>query len=225
MSERVAAIIILAGGTAARLGGVSKPDFKVGGRRLIDILFDQLDAIGFAGEAIVVAPADVAVRPGVVLTLEDPPHGGPLAGIGAGVRALTINDDDLVAIATCDAPVAVRLLPQMASVLNGGLTNDGLTNDGLANDGPSDARRPDGVVPLNVRDWPQYAHGLYRAGALRSLAFERDGSVRRAFCGLDLATVRDDAGHCIDVDTPEDAQALLAHLTHVENPDNFGSSA
>lgn len=220
MSERVAAIIILAGGTAARLGGVSKPDFKVGGRRLIDILFDQLDAIGFAGEAIVVAPADVAVRPGVVLTLEDPPHGGPLAGIGAGVRALTINDDDLVAIATCDAPVAVRLLPQMASVLNGGLTNDG-----LANDGPSDARRPDGVVPLNVRDWPQYAHGLYRAGALRSLAFERDGSVRRAFCGLDLATVRDDAGHCIDVDTSEDAQALLAHLTHVENPDNFGSSA
>ena len=220
MSERVAAIIILAGGTAARLGGVSKPDFKVGGRRLIDILFDQLDAIGFAGEAIVVAPADVAVRPGVVLTLEDPPHGGPLAGIGAGVRALTINDDDLVAIATCDAPVAVRLLPQMASVLNGGLTNDG-----LANDGPSDARRPDGVVPLNVRDWPQYAHGLYRAGALRSLAFERDRSVRQAFCGLDLATVRDDAGHCIDVDTPEDAQALLAHLTHVENPDNFGSSA
>ena len=220
MSERVAAIIILAGGTAARLGGVSKPDFKVGGRRLIDILFDQLDAIGFAGEAIVVAPADVAVRPGVVLTLEDPPHGGPLAGIGAGVRALPINDDDLVAIATCDAPVAVRLLPQMASVLNGGLTNDG-----LANDGPSDARRPDGVVPLNVRDWPQYAHGLYRAGALRSLAFERDRSVRQAFCGLDLATVRDDAGHCIDVDTPEDAQALLAHLTHVENPDNFGSSA
>lgn len=198
MGERVAAIIILAGGTAARLGGISKPDFRVGGERLIDILFDHLAATGFIGQRIVVAPGTLDVPPGVRLTLEDPPHGGPLAGIGAGVRALfDINDDDLVALATCDAPVAVRLLPDLADMYGAG--------------------RLDGIVPLNDDGWPQYTHGLYRAGALRRIAFERDGSVRRAFGGLDLATIVDAHGHCVDVDSPDDVPLLLAHIKHVKN--------
>ncbi|NLW14233.1 MAG: NTP transferase domain-containing protein, partial [Trueperella sp.] len=75
MGKRIGGIVILAGGTAKRLGGVSKPDLDIAGRRLIDIVFDQLDAIGFTGQRIVVAPADVDVPRGVQLTLEDPPHG------------------------------------------------------------------------------------------------------------------------------------------------------
>lgn len=208
MGKRIGGIVILAGGTAKRLGGVSKPDLDIAGRRLIDIVFDQLDAIGFTGQRIVVAPADVDVPRGVQLTLEDPPHGGPLAGIGAGVRALDVDDDDLVAIATCDAPVAVRLLPKMADVLSE-LMGTGAEEPAVSNF--------DGVVPLNEDGWPQYTHGLYRAGALRSQPFERDGSVRRALGALHLATILDEAGHCLDVDEPEDVPALIAHLARVEN--------
>lgn len=192
MAHRAAGIIILAGGTARRLGGVSKPDFKVAGRRLIDILFDQLDIIGFTGRRVVVAPGSLAVPSGVVLTLEEPPHGGPVAGIGAGLAEMVgIDDDALLALATCDAPAAVRLLPQLAEQL----------------------RQPrDGVVPLTDAGWPLYVHGLYRAGALRTLSYERGVSVRRTFGGLDVATTVDADGHSVDVDEPADVPRLIAHL-------------
>ncbi|WP_311519164.1 respiratory nitrate reductase subunit gamma, partial [uncultured Actinomyces sp.] len=78
------AVLILAGGTAKRLGGVSKPDYKIGPSRLIDIALAEIDGTGFEGRIVVIAPSQLEVRDGVELTLEDPPHGGPLAGIGAG---------------------------------------------------------------------------------------------------------------------------------------------
>lgn len=74
------AVIVLAGGTAKRLGGVSKPDYKIGRLRLIDIVLNEIDRTGFDGRIVVVAPSELAVREGVGLTLEDPPHGGAARG-------------------------------------------------------------------------------------------------------------------------------------------------
>ncbi|VEI13169.1 molybdenum cofactor guanylyltransferase [Trueperella bialowiezensis] len=191
MNEAVQAIIILGGGTGARLGGVSKPEFRAGGRRLIDILFDQLGETGFAGRRVLVAPRSVEVPPGVLVTLEDPPHGGPVAGIGAGLTALhDIDDAALIALATCDAPVAVRLLPELATAIG----------------------VHDGAVPVNPEGWPLYTHGVYRAGALRTLDYPRNASVRAVLSVLDLTYVEDTAGHCIDVDEPADVPVLLRHL-------------
>ncbi|MDK8600879.1 NTP transferase domain-containing protein [Trueperella bernardiae] len=188
----LAAVIVQAGGTGARLGGASKPDYVVGGRRLLDIFFDELAGIGFSGKTVVIAPDGVKVPEGVVRTLEDPPGGGPLPGVAAGLAELDLGDDAVVGLATCDAPLAPRLYPWLLERVE-----------------------CDGVVPANCEGWPQYLHGVYRLSALRALTFERHGSIRGAFGGLDVARVEDREGWCIDVDTPEDAEALAATLARL----------
>lgn len=195
MAAIIDAAVILAGGTAVRLGGVSKPDYTVAGRRLIEILLSEFAANAQVGRIVVVAPGSVDVPPGVVLTLEDPPLGGPLAGVAAGVAELSdLPDDALVALATCDAPLAPRLLTEMVAALG------------------SDS---DGVVPVTADDegWAQYLHGLYTLGALRKVPRDRDRSIRSAFRGLSLTQLVDEQDHCIDVDTPADAARLEARLS------------
>lgn len=72
--------LVLAGGRATRLGGVDKPGLPVGGTPLLDRV---LVAVGGAVRRIVVGPTHA---PGAdVVTQEDPPGGGPVAGIAAGL--------------------------------------------------------------------------------------------------------------------------------------------
>lgn len=180
-------VIVLAGGTGARLGGVSKPDYRVAGRRLIDIFLDN--ARRYTDMIVVIGPDNLSV-PGCILTNEDPPLGGPLAGIAAGIAQLSaLSDDALIGLGTCDAPLVPTLYPRL---------------------NPGDS---DGVVPVNEQGWKQYLHGCYRLGALRRISMERDGSIRKAFANLTLDTI-DDVNHdCIDVDTPEDGILLATRLT------------
>ncbi|MFJ8073587.1 NTP transferase domain-containing protein [Streptomyces sp. NPDC096176] len=74
--------IVLAGGAARRLGGADKPGLSVGGRALLDRV---LAACRDAGRTVVVGGRRPTARP-VVWAREDPPGGGPLAALGAGVR-------------------------------------------------------------------------------------------------------------------------------------------
>ncbi|MFI6941467.1 DUF6457 domain-containing protein [Streptomyces sp. NPDC050418] len=76
--------VVLAGGAGRRLGGVDKPAVQVGGRALLDRV---LAACADARTTVVVAPPRPTVRP-VVWTREEPPGGGPLAALAAGVEAL-----------------------------------------------------------------------------------------------------------------------------------------
>ncbi|MDY6077575.1 NTP transferase domain-containing protein [Mobiluncus sp.] len=57
------AVVILAGGTAKRLGGVSKPDYRVGGTRLIDWVFAEIERTRCSGRLVVVAPGRLSVPP------------------------------------------------------------------------------------------------------------------------------------------------------------------
>lgn len=81
--------IVLAGGTGRRMGGASKPDVIVAGRRMLDHVLDELAAQKVP--AVVVGPPDLDVPldspTGVTLVREDPPLGGPAAGIAAGYAA------------------------------------------------------------------------------------------------------------------------------------------
>ncbi|MGW6129156.1 molybdenum cofactor guanylyltransferase [Cellulomonas sp. NPDC055163] len=88
--------LVLAGGRARRLGGVSKPDVLVAGRRLLAHVLDAAAAGpgGGARRTVVVAPGSVAVPGDVLRTLEDPPDGGPVAGIAAGLAALGRAEGD-----------------------------------------------------------------------------------------------------------------------------------
>ena len=84
-------VLVLAGGTGRRLGGASKPDVVARGARLLDHVLNGVAAVRSplgGGRSVVVAPVEVEVPDGVLRTLEDPPLGGPVAGIAAGLARL-----------------------------------------------------------------------------------------------------------------------------------------
>ncbi len=188
----VDAVLILAGGTGERLGGVSKPDYVVAGRRLLDWLLVEIERVVGARRIIVIGPDDLDVPAGVELTLEDPPLGGPLAGLGAGAGLLTdLPDTAVVALATCDAPISVRLWPKLKAR--------------LAQDPDLDGVAPKTLTP-KVR--LQYLHGIFRLGALKKVVGQRDFPIRVAFRQLQVAFVDDSENFCLDVDTPANADEL-----------------
>ncbi|WBM80051.1 NTP transferase domain-containing protein [Cryobacterium breve] len=81
---------MLAGGRGSRLGGAVKPAVEVAGRTLLSRV---LDARTLARRVVIVGPASArsAAGPeatGALWALEDPPFGGPVAGIAAGLAAL-----------------------------------------------------------------------------------------------------------------------------------------
>jgi molybdopterin-guanine dinucleotide biosynthesis protein A len=93
--------IVLAGGGARRLGGVDKPALDVGGMSLLDRV---LAACAGAESVAVVGPAR-EVRFPVVFTREDPPGGGPVPALAAG---MAVGSADLVAVFAADLPFLDR---------------------------------------------------------------------------------------------------------------------
>jgi molybdenum cofactor guanylyltransferase len=107
------AALVLAGGGARRMGGVAKPLLTVAGSSLLDRVLAALEE---AGPVVVVGPAELRARlpAGILLTREQPPGGGPVAAIAAGLAALTTDQDsadqdrvdraELVAVCAGDLP-------------------------------------------------------------------------------------------------------------------------
>ncbi|GHF43709.1 molybdenum cofactor guanylyltransferase [Streptomyces mashuensis] len=93
--------VVLAGGAARRLGGADKPAVRVGGRPLLDRV---LDACAGARRTVVVGPRRPTARP-VTWTREQPPGGGPLAGLAAGLRQVTA---DRLLVLSADLPFLDR---------------------------------------------------------------------------------------------------------------------
>ncbi len=116
-APQLCGVVILAGGTAKRMGGVSKPDIVVGGKTLLVRAIEEIRVVAPAAAIVVVAPPQVAIPQGVSRVLEDPPFGGPVAGIAAGFEKLTTlsgyRPGGLVGLLTCDAPLAPRLYPAL----------------------------------------------------------------------------------------------------------------
>ena len=135
------------------MGGVSKPDLILGGVRLIDRVCGVLMEACGAG-CVAVVPPSVCVPDGVLRTLEDPPSGGPLAGIDAGLRALSVGDDVLVVVVSVDAPGVAAFLPALLEPALGE---------------SSDGRIVRGGDP---EPFDQYLMGVYRAGVLRRVIDE-----------------------------------------------------
>ncbi|MGV9877651.1 molybdenum cofactor guanylyltransferase, partial [Streptomyces cellulosae] len=89
--------VVLAGGAARRLGGADKPAVRVGGRPLLDRV---LAACADARTTVVVAGPRPTARP-VTWAREDPPGGGPLAALDAGLRHVTAEH---VVLLSADLP-------------------------------------------------------------------------------------------------------------------------
>ena len=91
--------VVLAGGTAARMGGVDKASIEIGG---VTLLERTLAATMTALEVVVVGEQVPTSRP-VTWTREDPAGGGPAAGLLAGLDRFLVTPD-LVVVLAVDMP-------------------------------------------------------------------------------------------------------------------------
>lgn len=155
--------IVLAGGSARRLGGQDKPSLRVGPISLLDAV---LAAVGHAEQTVVVGPTRPTDRP-VVWTREDPHAGGPVAAMEAGLRL--VRQASVVVVAA-DLPFLHR-----AAV-------DALLRT-------ADGR--DGAVLLDDDGREQWLVGAWSTAVLRRAVAASDhrGSVRRLVAALDWAPV------------------------------------
>ncbi|MBE1876959.1 molybdenum cofactor guanylyltransferase [Myceligenerans pegani] len=135
--------IVLAGGRASRLGGVAKPGLLSDDG--VPLLHLALDAAGDARRIAVVGPDDLAdavaahpAAPRTMLTREDPPYGGPVAGIAAGLAALM-------------PPAAAEVPPTSAPRVVGGFPR-GRSSDRRTTRKPPDHTEPDRPLPLPAGD-------------------------------------------------------------------------
>ena len=233
---RTVDLLVLAGGRGSRLGGALKPAVDVAGRTL---LARVLDARRLVRRAVVVAPdaarpaagpADPPVTPEspLIWALEDPPFGGPVAGIAAGLAALSADDtsaDDTAADDTAapagppaDVPASPPAdwilllacdLPWAADAARHLLTH-------LAD--PALPPTLNGIYLVDDSGRDQWLVGIYRADALRAGvarlgAAVHGASVRQLLAGLDLHGLPDPSGSGVDVDTWQDVTLSTERLT------------
>ncbi|MEU6917234.1 NTP transferase domain-containing protein [Streptomyces olindensis] len=185
--------VVLAGGAARRLGGADKPGVRVGGRALLDRV---LAACGGARTTVVVAAPRPTARP-VTWAREDPPGGGPLAALGAGLRPVTAEH---VVVLSADLPfLQERTVGRLLGTLRASGTDGVLLTD------------PDG------RDQPLVA--AYRTRHLHEtleLLAARHGGLdglplRRLVAELDLTRVSDPVAS-FDCDTWDDIATARARI-------------
>ncbi|WP_084484007.1 NTP transferase domain-containing protein [Nocardia anaemiae] len=93
--------IVLAGGRASRMGGVDKPAIVIGGRSMLDA---ALAAVAPCVRTVVVGPHRPELDARIVQVREVPPGSGPVAAVGAGLRALGPTAAPLVVVLAADLP-------------------------------------------------------------------------------------------------------------------------
>ncbi|WP_311931609.1 NTP transferase domain-containing protein [Microbispora sp. H11081] len=177
--------LILAGGRAERLGGADKPGALVGGLPLVE----RVAAAVRGARAVVVVgpPRDL---PGVVFTREDPPGGGPVPALRAGLAEVTAP---LVVLLAADLPF---LTAGHAGALLGAVPEGGA-----------------GAVLVDDGGREQWLTGAWRTAALReALGAYRGRSLRGLLGPLAPALVRPpvapgETPPWFDCDTADDLRA------------------
>src|SRR5881409_3827494 len=84
-TSRPRRVVVLAGGGSRRLGR-DKLAEDLDGRPVLRALLDGVRAVAPDAEVVVVGPPGRAVA-GAIVVREDPPGGGPVAGLAAGLAA------------------------------------------------------------------------------------------------------------------------------------------
>lgn len=194
-------LIVLAGGRGERLGGCSKADLMIGGRRLLDRVVEGCRPV-VTGRTVVVAPQGVSVPRWADRVLESPPGGGPAAGIAVGLERLRehgASPHDRVLVLSVDTPAAGQLVPELVRAVS--------LHVGC-----------EAVVCLAGRPTPfrQLLQGCYLMSALDRVlpggSRVHDRSVRALMAGLEVRTYRAPDELCRDVDTPQDVAWWEEHV-------------
>jgi molybdopterin-guanine dinucleotide biosynthesis protein A len=183
------AAVVLAGGTAVRMGGIDKASVELHGRTL---LARALESLVDAREGVVVGDVVRTDRP-VTVVVEDPRHGGPVAGLLTGRDAL-LRTPPLLAVLAVDMPmVTASTFDRLRAAVGGGV-------------GGADGARlvdPDGRHPLAL---------VLRTDRLDAVRPSREGqhgmALRALLAPLDLVDVPTVGAEHRDVDTWEDLRDL-----------------
>lgn len=205
------AAVILAGGAARRLGGAPKPLLTVADEALLSRVLGALDE---AVSRVVVGPASLAAElpSGVLLTCEDPPGGGPVAGLAAGLAMLPA-DVTQIAVAAADLPFVTPA------------TFSALAAAQALRDAPPehDPAAHDVALAVDPAGRRQNLLGVWRADYLRAALSAGEDHAGKSFRQLlqgadviEVALPADAAPAWLDCDTPEDlarARALAARPT------------
>jgi molybdopterin-guanine dinucleotide biosynthesis protein A len=185
-------MIVMAGGSARRAGGVDKCLLLIGGRPLLALVLDARLAVGaeHAGHVVVVGPE----RPGfpdVIWTRELPAGAGPLSAVAAGLAALDAEADPVLVVGG-DMPYVARGVPALLAALAAGAHVAALVDS------------DDETQPL-ASAWRRTALSatLARLEPLDGLP------LRRIFDGVEVALVADVDGASTDVDTLDDLARLV----------------
>jgi molybdopterin-guanine dinucleotide biosynthesis protein A len=184
------AAVILSGGTGARLGGVDKAALELGGRTLLE---RAVGAVAGAVEVVVVGPPidgfdPPGATPPVRFVIEDPPGGGPAAGLVAGLTALGAG---LVVVLAVDMPYVA---PTTVARLLDAVIRERADGAFLVDEGGrrqlAGVLRPDRLAP------PDDRHGL---------------PLHRLLDKMVLTLVPALGQEAVDVDTWADVRDLRAH--------------
>lgn len=183
-------MVVLSGGRARRLGR-DKAAVTVRGVRLIDHVLRSLPR---DVPVVVVGPATPGLPADVTVTREDPPGGGPLAGLAAGLELVRTS---LTAVCAVDMPFAASHLARLVTLI-----------------GENDA-----VVPVDDRGVRQPLGAVYRTDSLRSglrtLGDPAGIPFRRLVDLLSVSEVRLPGDELRDIDTVADLAA--ARSTKISN--------
>ncbi|WP_210439433.1 molybdenum cofactor guanylyltransferase [Nocardioides xinjiangensis] len=178
--------VVLAGGTAARMDGIDKAGIELAGRTLLSY---AVDAFLDAEEVVVVGPPGARTERPVTTVREDPPRGGPVAGLLTGVDAL-LRRPRLVGVLAVDmprvTPATMRRLRDAAAGRDGAFLVDDTGRRQLA--GVLDAARLDAVRPDL-----EGQHGM---------------ALHRLLAPLDLAQVAAVGDEAADIDSWADLRDL-----------------
>jgi molybdopterin-guanine dinucleotide biosynthesis protein A len=168
------------------MDGVDKGRLEVGGRTLLEI---GLEAFLDADEVVVVGPPLVPTTRPVTFTREDPPFGGPVAGLLSGIDAL-IRRPAIVGVLAVDMPhVSMHTFRRLRAAARG--------RDGAFIHDETGRRQLCGVVD---------AASLAR---VRPGLGEQHGMAMRALLeGLDLAEIAGIGDEPRDIDTWADLREL-----------------
>jgi molybdenum cofactor guanylyltransferase len=178
--------VLLAGGRGSRLGGRHKPAIAVGGRTLLNRV---LAAVAGADRVVVVGPVEPTDRP-VRWTREQPPGGGPVAALAAGLAE--IDAAEIAVLATDLAGVTPGTIDRLRAARADG----------------------DGAVLCDGTGRRQWLIGAWRTERLRAAlpAATIGVSLRSVMSTLDVVDVPELPGESTDIDTPDD----LARMTDQE---------
>ena len=191
MNDRSWSAIILTGGKSTRFGS-DKSSAKIGELTLLSHLLSDLPS---GMEIVIVGPEIRDLFRDFRFIRENPPGGGPVAALGAGVELIKT---EFVAVIATDMPFAAGAINNLLNFL--------------------DAAR-DGVIPSDAEGIDQTLCAIYRTASLRralAILGELEGcSMRSLIALLDLKRVELPIfleSTLLDIDTQEDLYQAIEKM-------------